>query len=405
MIEQFINLTSAKDLKVKELYRVIRRLGTSDISQLKVETGFKHGTVVRLLDELIANNMIDDSAVGASSGGRKPKVYQINPNLRYLIGVEISHLFAKVVLLDLNLDVKSLRRLRIDAYSEPWVVMDFIKMAISNMCQEKEIPEEKLLGIGVGVLASVDREQNSLYNGGVFDDLGWLNYNIAVNLEERTGLKVMVDSSLNLAALGEYRANFWNNYNRLVYVSSDLLMRSATIFNGGLLYSTSNEVDSFGHTIVEMNGRPCSCGAYGCLGQYSSLPVVFDEIIKQIKMGEPSSITEFVDSAEDLNYFDMIAGIEAGDPLCVKVTEEAALYFGIGLSNLILHLHPEVVIVGGTIGLRMFDKVKEIIESRISREETKAEVLIQAVDQEFNTVCQGAGCLIFDTFVEEKVYI
>lgn len=405
MLEKFINLTSAKDLKVKEIYRIIRQMGTSDISTLKEVTGYKHGTVVRLLDELVENNLIDDQGVGESSGGRKPKVYQINSELRFLIGAEISHLFAKVVLLDLNLNVKAFRRLRIDEYCEPWMVMDFMTMAITDMCQAKNVPHDKILGVGVGVLASVDRQQNSLSDNGLLDSLGWQNYDIVANLSERTGLLVMVDSALNLAALGEYRANYMNTFNRLVYVSSDLLIRSATIFNGGLLYRTSQEVDSFGHTIVEANGRACSCGAYGCLGCYASLPVVFDEIIKRIKMGERSSITDYVDTVSELNFFHMIAGIEEGDPLCVRVAEDAALYFGIGLSNLILHLHPEVVVVGGTMGIRMFEKTKEIIETRLSAAETKAEVIIKATDQQFNTVAQGAGCLIFDTIVEEKIYI
>lgn len=405
MLENFSNLTSAKDLKLKELYRVIRRAGTADISYLKNRTGYKHGTVVRLLDELVETSLIDDSEVGASSGGRKPRVYQINPALRYLIGAEISDLFAKVVLLDLNLNVKCLRRLRIDEYSEPVMVMDFIKFAIDDMCQEKKVRQDKLLGIGIGILASIDYDQNSIYNDDLFESLGWLDYDIVFHLEALTGLRVMIDSASNLAALGEYRAKHWGTVNRLVYVSSDTLVRSATIFNGGLLNQTSNEVDSFGHTIIDVNGKLCQCGAYGCLGCYSTLPVVFDEIVKRIKMGEDSMLTSWVESAEEINYFHMIAGIEEGDSLCLRVTEDAALYFGIALSNLILQIHPQVVVVGGTLGLRMFGKVKEVVENRLQRKLTQAELLIKPADQKFNTVAQGAGCLIFDTFIEEQVYI
>ncbi|NKX15027.1 ROK family protein [Bacillus cereus] len=53
--------------------------------------------------------------------------------------------------------------------------------------------------------------------------------------------------------------------------------------------------------------------------------------------------------------------------LCLDVIKDAAFYFGVGLSNLILLLHPDVVICGGTLVPKplFYEVVSETAKKRL----------------------------------------
>lgn len=404
MLKEFHELTTAKDSRLKQLYRTIRKLGNSDITLLKDVTGFKHATCVRMLDELLANNLIDDSEVGASSGGRKPKMYRINAKKNLLIGVEISQLYTTIVLVDLNLEIQSVKKLKMPKQSGPMLVLDFISDRIAEMLGETDNTRADVLGIGIGVLARIDKKTNSIVDDAFFIGQGWQGFDIVNYLERSNQLKVLIESATNLAALAEYRKNYWNTVDSLLFVSSDFMIRSAVIFNGQLLYNRSEMVESLGHMIVDIDGKLCSCGSYGCLQTYSTLPVIYQQVIKKIKMGGSSLITDEVETIDELTYHHILQGIENHDPLCLEVLKDAAFYFGIGLSNLILQLQPQEVILGGTLGPRMFEWVKETVENRWQQLGIDDSHL-QKASGSFNTVSQGAGCMVFDYFVEEDIFL
>ncbi|MGX6979853.1 ROK family protein [Vagococcus elongatus] len=404
MLKDFHELSSAKDMRLKQLYRTIRKLGKSDITLLKEETGFKHATCVRMLEELLSAALIDDSDVGESSGGRKPKVYQINAAKNILVGAEISQLYTTVLFTDLNLDIISVRKLKMSAECSPMVVLDFITDGITEMLMEIGRDRSELLGIGVGILSRIDVKDNSITGDQYFSELGWDRFNIVNYLERSNLLKVLVDSATNLAALAEYRKNHWRTTDSLLFVASDFKIRSAVILNGKLLYNQSEMNEGVQHMVVDIAGRSCSCGAFGCLKMYATVPVIFEEVIKKIKLGYLSSLTEKQINLDELSYHHVLQGIDDHDPLCLEAAREAAGYLGVGISNLILQLRPTEVILGGTLGPRLYEWVEETVTKRNSQLGI-SDVQLHLANASFNTVSQGAACLVIDYFVEEKNYI
>ncbi|MBP0726313.1 ROK family protein [Bacillus sp. RG28] len=402
MLKQFVGLTSPKTKSLKLLYSLVRKLGPVRVNTLTELTGYKHVTCARLLDELVQEGLIYDSGIGESSGGRKPLMYVIKPDTYYLIGVEITSLYTTVLLLDLKLDIIGVEKLKMDLYCTGEYTLNFISQCVDELMLKHNIQSDKLLGIGIGVLDPIDQERGVIINPRLFPAVGWEDLNIVDYLKQKNNTHVFLDNGTNLAALAEYRNNYWKETDNLVFVSSDMGIRCGTIFQGRLISNKKEIDDAFGHTIVDIHGRRCSCGSYGCLQAYSSLPAIRDEVVRQMKRGNVSLLQERVNDVEDIDFHHILNALEEEDPLCLEVVKEAAYYFGIGLSNLIFLLRPNIVIFGGTLVPKplFYEVASETAQNRMMHYPTNR-VQISKSAAAYNVVAQGAGCMVLDYFTEE----
>lgn len=404
MLKQFAGLTSPKTKSLKLLYSLIRKLGPVRINTLTELTGYKHVTCTRLLDELVQEGLIYDSGIGESSGGRKPLMYAIKPDTYYLIGVEITNLFTTVLLLDLKLEILDIEKLRMDSQATGSYTLNYVTQCVDKLLGKHKIPREKLLGIGIGVLDSIDPEMGVIIHPHLFSAGGWDNLNIVDYLQQKNNTYVCLDNGTNLAALAEYRKNYWKETDNLVFVSSDMGIRCGTILQGKLVNNKMEMDDAFGHMVVDLHGRRCSCGSYGCLQAYSSLPAIRDEVVRRMKRGNGSTLLDSVKNIEEIDFHHILNALEKEDPLCLEVVKDAAYYFGIGLSNLIFLLRPDIVICGGTLVPKplFYEVVSETAKNRLMHY-PKSHVHIIKSTAAYNIVAQGAGCMVLDYFTEEKL--
>ncbi|WP_338553927.1 ROK family transcriptional regulator [Paenibacillus sp. KS-LC4] len=402
MLQEFIGLMSPKTKSLKVLYSLVRKHGGIRINELVDLSGYKHSTCSRLVEELVQTGLIYDSGLGETKVGRRPALYMIKPDSHYLIGVEISSLFIVVLLLDLNLQVLDEVKFKVNSNSTPEMTLSMVSDIIEQMLLRHHVPQGKLLGIGVGAISPLDWEQGViLLNDFLSEGLNKLN--IIEALEQRFHTVVLLDNGANLAALGEYRSKYWRETDNLVYTSSGIGVRSGIILQGQVVGSRLDMDESFGHITVDVHGRKCSCGAYGCLEAYSSFPAVREELIRRIKRGKSSALQTMSLQADDIQFHHILDALTLGDPLCTDVVRDAAYYYGIGLANLIHLIRPDIVIVGGGLGgnITFYEMASETVQERIKHYKNYQVQIIRA-SSGYNAVAVGAGCMVFDYFLEER---
>lgn len=309
--------------------------------------------------------------------------------------IDIGYLFIKIVLLNLNLEICQIDKIPFDKEATPIKTVTFIQKSITKFLKSEKIANDEVLGIGLGILPRYDRETFYLENCDQFSDLGWTEFNIKKELEQATGYSVFVESGMNLSALAEYRKNYFGDFNSLLFISNDVTLKSAAIINGKFAYQQDGEIDGMSHMIIDIKGNLCSCGATGCLGTYCTLPVYQQNLIDK-------TTAELQNDIRKLSYLDLIEKIDKEDIFFVEEKEKCAYFFAIGVSNMILQLHPDIVILGGSLGVRMDQKVNEIVTQRLAPFDLINQTKINVMNNEFNSVSQGAGCLVFDYFIEEE---
>ncbi|PIC70294.1 hypothetical protein CSV77_09460 [Sporosarcina sp. P16b] len=367
MIKELYRKNSIKDKRLKHLVALIYEYGPLSKSDLMEKAELTTTTCSRLLDDLLTEKIVTESGYGESSGGRKPFLFEINTNFYYLIGIDISRSYTKVLLMDIKLNVLNEARLKMGVLSTPNATVDFIEQNIEQMLTNENISKDRILGIGVGTIGPLDSKSGIILNPNQFPSSGWKDIPIKDILEERLGLEVLVDYGVNTALLAEYNNHYKDQYSNIIYMLKGVGSRTGMIIEGKLKPGTDKlGIHGQGHMIVDIHGRKCYCGSYGCVQAYSSIQAINTDIINALKQGKKSILTEMTDDIETIDFDDICYAVRNNDPLSCDIVENSAYYTGIGISNLINVLHPDLIIVNGaTYNMKLFyDTVVKVATER-----------------------------------------
>lgn len=403
MLKQFQDFISPRMTSLKKLYELINLHGPIGITGLVEITGYKPSTCSRLLDELLNSGLIMDSGLGQSSGGRKPVIYVINSNSHYVIGIDVSPLHITYVLLNLNLDILEKDLLKINENTISQDIIQFLCDKINSSIKNYNIQDSQLLGIGIGD-NSLEIQHSSYIDPDKASDINnsfraILFSDIQKQLQEKYNVLVRSEKGTNLAALGEYRKLYKDVSKNLIYTLCGVEIKSAIIIQGNLYEQKHAIQNTLGHTVIDVHGKKCYCGKYGCLATYSSIPAIREEIIRQLKRSKPSVLNTMVQDIEHINTENILEAMKQGDPLCHSIVEDAAFYYGIGLSNLINLLLPDIVVIGGMLSMEsvFYQKVVDTIQENTAQN-NGYEVQIVRTASGYNSIAIGAASLILDFY-------
>jgi predicted NBD/HSP70 family sugar kinase len=98
----------------------------------------------------------------------------------------------------------------------------------------------------------------------VAPNLGWQDVDVPSLLPGLTGLPLIVENEANLAALASADGD-----RTFLYVSGEIGIGAGIVLDGELYRGGRGWSGEIGHMTVYPDGRPCRCGANGCLEQYA----------------------------------------------------------------------------------------------------------------------------------------
>jgi predicted NBD/HSP70 family sugar kinase len=391
MLIEFQTTKNSKIKKLKLLYALIRNYGPVKVETLIEKTHMKPATCARMLDQLIKGKLISGSEFGESTGGRKPILYRINPNEAYVIGIEVTNLYSTILVLNLNLDIRGQIKMKTTNIHSIYETLDALIPKIEDLLSSHHLGVKDILGIGI----SIDD---------LFNQTDQTNESVSVQIKkiqdyihDKIPTYVTIGSGVNFAALSEHRLHFSALSERFLFTMCDIEIRICTITGGDIPYTEPHKTNTFGHVTVDINGSRCQCGSYGCLYTFSSLAAIKNKVIQFVKRGKPSILLEMVDSIEEIDYHLILKAIEKGDVLCTEVLEEAAYYYGIALSNIILTYQPDIVVCGGTLVPKgsFFEVTKQTVEQKLKIYPQLKTAIFPANDS-YEIVSQGAGGMVLN---------
>ena len=406
MIKQFSDVMSQKERNLKELYRLIIEHGPVSKNDLVKITGIKQPTCSRLLDELIQNEMVVESGYGESSGGRKPVIYEIKADASYVIGIDISRSFTKVLLMDLSFTVIDEARLTMNDTTTPNVTIEFITSTIKSMLTSHRISYDLVLGAGIGTIGPLDRENGILLNPIYFSAPGWENIPLCKILSEKLNITFMLEYGANTATLAEYQQEPFKKFQNIVSILNGVGIRNGLIIEGRLVFG-ADKLGAFGqgHMIVDVHGRKCVCGSYGCIQTYTSISAIKQETIKGLKRGYPSILREFKMNADEISFDDICHAVNEGDSFARQIVTDAAYYSGIGISNILNVFFPELIILNGPVFTNMELFYQVAVETATNRSKIiypDREIMFSRGLLGENAGAIGAGRIVLDYYLKEQ---
>ncbi|MBL8982211.1 MAG: ROK family protein [Gemmatimonadetes bacterium] len=224
------------------------------------------------------------------------------------------------------------------------------------------------LGVGVGAPGPLDREAGVVLTT---PNLGWTNFPLRTVIAERVGLQATLDNDANCATLGEWWLGAARGGRNVVGMTIGTGIGGGLILDGRLYHGASDVAGEIGHTTIDVTGRRCKCGNYGCLEAYASGPSIAERAREA--MGDDTSSRLYAMVEGDLSKLTaatVYAAAEAGDDTALDVVRETARFLGTGIANLLNVFNPDVVVIAGGVtqaGDSLFEPMRREVRRRAFR--------------------------------------
>jgi len=174
------------------------------------------------------------------------------------------------------------------------------------------------------------------------------------NLRERMALKlpcpVYCANDSNAVALGEYIIGSGEGVSSMVVLNLGIGVGSGIVMNGKIYNGFNYSGGEFGHMVIEVGGRRCTCGRKGCLETYVSTRGFIQTAKEVMKDNNDSLLWSLVKG--DISCVSESIVFEArdkGDALANRVVDTYIDYLSVGLANIVNALQPERIAIGGFV--------------------------------------------------------
>lgn len=320
---------------VLNLVRVKKAISKADIA---AQTGLSANAAGQIAGELVLEKYLYISGIGASKGGRRPRLLSLRPNFYYTLGIDIDTDRIRIVRADLTGQILSSKRIEIGGDNSPENVFEKVNSQI------KKNAGVNLLGVGFAVAGQVDTKTNTI---AFAPNLGWKNIKLSDYIF--APVKIQAENEAAASAIYEKWYGMCREVDNFVCINAKSGI-GAGIFLGGKSYKPiSPGAGEIGHVTVDINGPKCECGSNGCLEVFAA-PA---RIARNLGL---SSIDE------------VISRIKSGDMKALAALKGSAPYLGAAIAGLINLLTPEKIVLGREFtkyAQFIIDDVKEIANEKI----------------------------------------
>jgi len=332
--------------QAKQKRKIIRTLSTSGgaltITDLQKQVKISTPTIIKLLNELIAEELVVEEGKKETDSGRKPTMYTLNIDKFYALGVEILLKRISISLVRLDQKVvfeKQYKDFRLEDTPE---CLDKVIGHIRNAFDECGVSKENILGIGIGLTGRV----NSL-TGETFNYLTFTKVPLARHLSSELDFPVYIDNDTHLIGLAEqvFGQTKEANYALILNVSRGLGM--AIIANKKIITGGMGFAGEFGHMQMGNSDKLCICGKRGCLGMEVSGYALEENFKEAVARGETSLVMETCKDIDEIRYDDILDCAEKGDQLSISLLQSMGETLGMSLGNIVNLFNPEIIIIGG----------------------------------------------------------
>lgn len=301
--------------------------------------GLTKSTISLLVRELLDEGWLSEEEPGITGAlGRRATPLQLDGSRLALLGADLGISSARLVATNLLGEVLAERELPYADTRDVGACLALTAAGLLQLAAAPALAERSLLGLGVGVHGVVDDATGVLH---IAPHLGWRNVDVATQLRAGfagtalAGLPLFIQNEANVAALAELEFSGQNGADPLIYLSIGYGVGAGIIVNGRLLTGLSGFAGEVGHTILQQDGPPCTCGRRGCADALIGLQAIMDAVYDRQPAATPERLPR------------LFAQADAGDADACRAVEAAGRNLGVLLNNLWAAFDPMAIVIGG----------------------------------------------------------
>lgn len=316
-------------LNLIRIHQPLSRVKLSDL------TGIYRSNVSFIVEELVEEGLVREERSTPSGRGRVPMLLSLNPDGFRVLGVSIRAAATVLSLADLTGKVIESATFATPKSPATWV--EHFRRSLESLRPRGESHGAEIRHICISAPGMVSQAKGEVL---------WMNalpnysgFKLREKVEGATGIATTVANDCHLAAtcerwLGDSSADLRN----FVFLEvGDVGVGAGMVVNGELCTGyNSTFAGEFGHMVIDPSGPVCNCGRRGCWELF-----ICDRATWQ--RYDPSR--EFTSTRFD----ELIQLAQSGDKKALNAVRATAKHLSVGISNIIMALNPEVVILAGRL--------------------------------------------------------
>ncbi|MCI5578959.1 MAG: ROK family glucokinase [Oscillospiraceae bacterium] len=280
----------------------------------------------------------------------------------YNIGIDLGGTNIKVGLVNENYEIIQKASVPTDLPRPAEAICKSIVDTVWKVLNEAKVTIGEVKSIGIGTPGVANRNSGTvLYSC----NLGFKNTDLRALIKKYLDKPVFVENDANAAAFGEVLAGAGKGFKDVIVVTLGTGVGGGIIIDGKIYTGFNFCGAELGHTVIEFNGRQCSCGRKGCFEAYSSATALINMTKEAMDAHKDSKMWEIAGSLDGVDGKTAFDGMRANDPAAKEVVDMYIEYLGCGLTNIINTFQPEVLLIGGGIckeGKNLTEPLNEIIK-------------------------------------------
>lgn len=225
------------------------------------------------------------------------------------------------------------------------IVADMARMT-REAVKKAGITMDEVKGVGVGSPGVCNKDTGVVERAA---NLGFENLPICAMLSEMLGKKVYIENDANAAALGEFIAGAAKDVESCVCITLGTGVGGGVIIDGKVFAGSNFAGTELGHTVIVVDGEPCSCGRRGCWEAYASATGLIRQTRRAMEEHRDSKMWNIAGSLDKVDGRTPFEAMRAGDAAGKAVVDRYIYYIAVGLINMINIFQPEILCVGGGI--------------------------------------------------------
>lgn len=262
---------------------------------------------------------------------------------QYVFGVDIGGTTCKLGLFDNAGNMLDKWEIKTEKDDQGRHILKNVAKALRQKLHERNISEDEVLGIGMGVPGTKDKR-------GCFEcpNLDWKHVAAEKEMSEiMCGIKVKALNDANAAALGEMWKGSGSGYQDMVMVTLGTGVGGGIIVGGKVLEGAHGAAGEIGGIVVNPEETESFiAGPKGCLEQYASATGLVNMTYKRLAQPHDLSV---LDIMEQITAKDVFEACKSEDKLAAEIINTFCEILGKGLARVSYVVDPEVYVIGGGV--------------------------------------------------------
>lgn len=265
--------------------------------------------------------------------------------MSYLVGIDLGGTFIKTALISREGEIVHKVEIPSEGERGPDGVIINIIRSVKMAVKEKGVELKSVKAIGIGSPGPMDTK-----NGIVCKAInlpGWVNIPLRDRIQSAFGIPANLENDANAAAYAEYWKGAGQNARLMIAYTLGTGVGGGIVIEGKLIRGANDCAGELGHMTIVPDGDPCPCGNRGCLESYASANSLVRRTLDKINHGAETILRQWVSEGKSLTSKLIDEARLAGDAFAREAMLEAGTYLGLGMSQTVSALNPDIIVVGG----------------------------------------------------------